>query len=416
MLVTVPFVLVLLDYWPLKRFAEPARVSYKDKILPWLCRQSPWRLIMEKIPLLVLCAASCVATLLAQRRAISSFQFLALRWRIENALVSYVAYVWQMLDPVNLAVFYPHPESGLPLWELLFASALLVALTRGVFVLRKQCPYLLVGWLWYLIMLVPVIGLLQVGIQARADRYTYLPQIGLYVALTWAVADCGASVRHGQRILGIAAVLVIAALSWDAWIQTSYWKDSESLWNRALAVTSKNSEAHKNLAAVFMKRGQVNEAVSHYNEALVIHPEDVNARDDLGVALIQLERPREAVAQWKRSLAYQADDGNAQRNLAWVLATAPDASLRDGTKAVDLAEHALRVFGQYNSLIFRTLAAAYAESGRFADAIDAAKHGLALAIYDKNAALADEIRRNIALYEANSPLRDNRLTDSHASP
>ena len=170
MLVTLPFVLLLLDYWPLKRFTQPGG------------RLVPWRLIAEKVPLLALSGAACVATLFAQTEAIQPFEQMSLPLRVGNALISYVTYLGQMIYPAGLAVYYPYPETGLPLWKIVAAFVLLLVISAGALAARRKQPWFLFGWLWYLGMLVPVIGVLQVGSQARADRYTYLPQIGLYIA------------------------------------------------------------------------------------------------------------------------------------------------------------------------------------------------------------------------------------------
>ena len=203
MLVTLPFVLLLLDYWPLDRI--------KDQL---------WKRVVEKIPLIALSAVSSVITFLVQKSAVGRTEELPIFERINNAIVSYVLYIWQMLWPVNLAVFYPHPENRLPLWEIVCCLLVVMCITVAAIALRKHRPYLLTGWLWYLGMLVPVIGLVQVGWQGRADRYTYLPQIGLYIAATWAVADLTILYRHQRAILSTAAILVIAALSSCAWVQT----------------------------------------------------------------------------------------------------------------------------------------------------------------------------------------------------
>ena len=196
MLVTLPFVLLLLDYWPLDRI--------KGQL---------WKRVVEKIPLIALSAVSSVITFLVQKGAVGQTEELPIFERINNAVVSYVLYIWQMLWPVNLAVFYPHPENRLPLWEIVCCLLVVMCITVAAIALRKHRPYLLTGWLWYLGMLVPVIGLVQVGWQGRADRYTYLPQIGLYIAATWAVADLTILYRHQRAILSTAAILVIAALS-----------------------------------------------------------------------------------------------------------------------------------------------------------------------------------------------------------
>src|SRR6266542_5637271 len=179
MLVTSPFVLLLLDYWPLDRV--------KGQL---------WKRLAEKIPLLALSAVSSITTFLVQKGAVGRTEELPILERINNAIVSYVLYIWQLLWPVNLAVFYPHPENRLPLWEIVSCLLLLICITVVAIALRKQRSYLITGWFWYLGMLVPVIGLVQVGWQGHADRYTYLPQIGLYIALTWGVADLTALYQH----------------------------------------------------------------------------------------------------------------------------------------------------------------------------------------------------------------------------
>src|SRR5580704_10167611 len=223
MLVTLPFVLLLLDYWPLARI----KGQFGKRVL-------------EKIPLIALSAVSSIITFLVQKGAVGRAEDLPILERINNAVVSYVLYIWQMLWPVNLAVFYPHPENRLPFWETASCLLLLICITAVAIGLRKQRPYLVTGWLWYLGMLVPVIGLVQVGWQGRADRYTYLPQIGLYIAATWGVADVTALYRYQRATLSAAAVALIGALSLCAWVQTSYWRDSERLFRHALAVTTNN--------------------------------------------------------------------------------------------------------------------------------------------------------------------------------
>ena len=192
MLVTLPFVLLLLDYWPLERFET--RRSNSGRRLS--------QLVLEKIPLIALSAASSIVTFLAQRGAIGWTEQLPVSARISNALVTYVIYIRQMFWPAGLAVFYPHPENRLPVLEISLAFIVLVGITSAAFVFRKKAPYFITGWLWYLVMLVPVIGLVQVGWQGHADRYTYLPQIGLYIAVTWAVTDFTRSWRFQRMALG----------------------------------------------------------------------------------------------------------------------------------------------------------------------------------------------------------------------
>src|SRR6266581_2632252 len=437
MLVTLPFVLLLLDYWPLGRIrGHKSDVSGHENLV---------MLVVEKIPLVGLSAVSSVVTFLAQRGAIGWTEQLPVLARINNAVVTYVVYMWQMLWPANLAVFYPHPENRLPTWEIILALAILIATTAAAFVLRKKGPYLVTGWLWYLGMLVPVIGLVQVGWQGHADRYTYLPQIGLYIAGTWAVADLTASWHRQRIVLGAAAVLIIGLLSWRAWVQASYWRDSETLFTRALAVTRNNDVAENNLGIIFLQKGQLDEAISrlqaaidlrpengpahnnlakallqkgrlaeamvHYRKFLEIEPENVEARNILGTALIQQGRVKEAIEQWQDALAIEPENGNAASNLAWVFATCADASIRDGGRAVELAEKALRISGGKIPMIFRILAAAYAENGRFSQAIETAQRGAELANIQGNPGLATELQSNIALYQTGRPLRDASMTN-----
>jgi tetratricopeptide (TPR) repeat protein len=433
MLVTLPFVLLLLDYWPLDRF--------KGRL---------WKRLAEKIPLLALSAVSSITTFLVQKAAVGQTEDLPILERISNAVVSYVLYIWQMLWPVNLAAFYPHPENRLPLWEIVSCLLLLICITAAAIVVRKQRPYLITGWLWYLGMLVPVIGLVQVGWQGRADRYTYLPQIGLYIALTWGVADLTALYRHRRATLSTAAILVIAALSSCAWVQTSYWRDSETLFRHALSVTKNNdvaennlgivflgqgkldeaisllqsavdlrpdnSPAHENLAKALLQKGQVTDALIHYRKLLELEPGNIEVHNIVGTVLIQQRQVKEGVEEWQKVLAIQPDNGNAMSNLAWIFATSPDQSLRDGPKAVELAEQALRFSAGRIPILFRTLAAAYAESGRFAEAIQTAQRGIELANSQGNLGLATELQGNIALYQERQPLRDSSLTNGSSSP
>ena len=440
MLVTLPFVLLLLDYWPLGRI-KAQRPDIGRQLL---------KLIAEKIPLIALSAVSGVITFLAQRHAIGWTEQLPMLARINNAIVTYVIYVWQMFWPVNLAVFYPHPENRLPLWEIALALAVLISITSAAVILRRKAPYFITGWFWYLGMLVPVIGLVQVGWQGHADRYTYLPQIGLYIAGSWALADLSVSWRHRRMVLSAAALFVIGALSWSAWIQASYWRDSETLFTHALAVTKNNDVAENNLGIIFLQKGQLDEAISrlqaaidlrpengpahdnlakallqkgrleeamvHYRKFLEIEPHNVEARNILGTALIQQGHVKEAIQQWQEALAIEPENGNAASNLAWVFATCPDASIRDGGRAVELAEKAVQISGGQIPMIFHILAAAYAENGRFSEAIDAAQRGAALANSQGNAGLASELQNNSALYQAGRPLRDPSLTTSSLSP
>jgi Tfp pilus assembly protein PilF len=300
MLVTLPFVLLLLDFWPLKRFNQPGG------------RLVPWRLIVEKLPLFGLCVAVCMVTLFAQKREMQS---LSLALRIGNALFSYVAYLGRMFYPVNLSVFYPYPDNGLPLWEIVLAAMLLAGISLGVFLWRRKHPCLLAGWLWYLIMLAPVIGLVQVGIQAQADRYTYLPQIGLYLLLTWMAADLCAGWRYCRAMLGGCSTIILVALFFCARAQTSYWQNSESLWTHVLACAPDNFVGHNSLGNALFKKGDVNGAIAHYEQALQIKPGYADAHNNLGNALLQKGSVDEAATQFQKALEIDPDNANAHNNL-----------------------------------------------------------------------------------------------------
>jgi tetratricopeptide (TPR) repeat protein len=336
MLVTLPFVLLLLDYWPLHRFSQPGG------------RSIPWRLIGEKIPLLALSGAACVTTLFAQAGARTPLGQLSLPLRVGNAVISYVTYLGQMFWPSGLAVLYPFSLKDVGAVAVMLSLVVLAGISTGVLLLRRR-PYLLTGWLWYLIMLVPVIGIVWVGTQSRADRYTYLPQIGLYLMLTWAAADLGASWRHRRLVLGSGATIILAALIFCAHQQTSYWRNSETLWTHTLACTADNiighnnlgneltrqgeldeaiahyqtalqikpdyAEAHYNLAEALVKKGGVDEAIFHYETALRIDPGYFDACNNLGNAFMRTGRGDEAIAHYQRALQIQPDSAGAHVNL-----------------------------------------------------------------------------------------------------
>ena len=476
MLVSVPVVLLLLDYWPLKR----SQTSDVRRQRSEICR-----LIIEKIPLFALSILCSVVTFLIQERSAGSLEQLPLGWRIENAIVSAVTYIWQMFWPTRLAVFYPHPEDRLASWQVALALGLLIAITALAFIYRKTRPYLLVGWLWYLVMLLPVIGIVQVGLQGHADRYTYLPHIGLYVALTWLIADVFSSVRYRRAVLAAAGVTVLVALSACAWNQTSSWRNSEALWTRALAVTTDNETAHTNFGMLLLNNGQVDEAISHFQTALQIvsksgeahygltraiiycdlanalvrtgrieeaitdlekavelQPNYADAHYNLGSVLLQKGEIDRAIAQWHTTLSINPNDGEAHtalgnallqkgqlreaiahyqaaleieplsvlplNNLAWVLSTSDDAEIRNGSRAVELAEHAVQLSRTQNPRFIRTLAAAYAADGRFSDASEAAERALRLAREQNASELARAIQNDIDLYRDNTPLRNRQ--------
>jgi tetratricopeptide (TPR) repeat protein len=285
MLATLPVILLLLDYWPLERFSGSNTAS----------------LLVEKIPLGILSMASAAATLVAQNEGVGlvRLEVLPFAWRITNALSAYLVYIWQTIWPANLALAYHHPGK-LPVWQVSGAAALLIAVTVGVFALRKRSPYLMVGWYWYLIMLLPVIGLVQVGGQAHADRYTYLAQIGLYIAATWGIVDLCKSRRYPAPALGVAGALIISALAVRAADQVWYWHDSERLWRHALAVTNDNDVAHLALGQLLLDQKRLDDAITELQTVVARHPNDVDARLKLANALSEKKgRMNDAIAEYK---------------------------------------------------------------------------------------------------------------------
>lgn len=311
-LVTLPFVLLLLDYWPLGRTqnssAAAARlretVQHRHRLRVTSAWQAaPWlHLILEKIPLIVLSAASCVATILVQREALNSIGVLPLGERLANAVVAYVKYIGQMIYPAHLAVLYPYPEGGPPVWEALASLLCLVIVSVLVVLWRKGYPFFLTGWFWFLGMLVPMIGIVQVGSQPMADRYTYLPEIGLYILVTWGGIALVEALRYKREVLALTGLLIIVALVTRSYLQASYWQYSETLWSHTLDVTHKNYIAQNNLAGVLLDKGQVDEAIARYREAVEITPSVASVQSNLGNALVRKGQVDEAIVQLQKAL------------------------------------------------------------------------------------------------------------------
>jgi tetratricopeptide (TPR) repeat protein len=421
MLVTTPLVLLLLDYWPIARTQ------------PFLSR------IVEKVPLFLLAGGSCFATMTAQNLALGSTENLPLGWRITNAIVSYFTYLGQIVWPNDLIPFYPHPEWHVPVLEVILLSCLLIGITVLVIFYRRSRPYLFVGWLWYCVMLLPVIGIVQVGLQGHADRYTYLPSIGIVIAIVWAVRDLTVGWRSRRIILTPVTIAVVVILIFLSWRQTTHWHDTEALWTYTLKISPDNDVAHAGLAGIQLVRGDFEDASSHYRRALElrdgnsaahyglalalarqrkfdeaighweksleIQPDNTSARNYLGAALASIGREREAVAQWQQTLVYDPENGDAASNLAWVLATSRDSGLRDAARALEYAKRAASLPGGNNPIVYRTLAAAMAENGQFEEAIGSAEHGRVLAQATGNSALADEMTRWITLFKDGRTLR-----------
>jgi tetratricopeptide (TPR) repeat protein len=324
MLVTLPFVLLLFDYWPLGRIRSGVR--YPIKLAQGNLYGAPMptsHLVWEKIPFFVLAAASSIVTFLAQAegRAIQSLDAIPLQARIFNAVFSYLRYMAKALWPNDLAVFYPHPGNTLGSWVALGSALILIFFT--ILVLRQALsrPYLTVGWFWFLGTLVPVIGLIQVGMQAMADRYTYIPLVGLFVVAAWGLADLLEKIRFHRSLSVLFTAVILCAFILVTWQQVKYWQDTLSLFHRALKVTKDNYAAHFVIARVEGERGTMDRAFFHYNKAVEIHPAFVAMMHNrVGYHLAEQGQLEAAVAQFTKALEIRSDYASAHNNLGVVLA------------------------------------------------------------------------------------------------
>lgn len=308
MLVTLPFALLLLDAWPLGR----------------LERGALRRLVAEKLPLFVIAAASCAVTYAAQasKAATATLEGFPLGARLANAAVAYVAYLAKTLWPGGLAMFYPHPASlgdPIPASHVAGALALLAAATALAVLQARRRPYLLVGWLWYLGTLLPVIGLVQVGAQAMADRYTYLPHVGLLVAAVWGVHDLAGAARRARLAAAVGGAAVVAALAAAAFLQAGHWRDAPSLYGHAIAVTRRNFVAWNNLGIFHLGRGDVSRAAECFGEAIRAKPDHAISHYNLGVAYAQAGHGPAAMAAYREAVILEPEYADAWVNLGLLL-------------------------------------------------------------------------------------------------
>ncbi len=433
MLVTVPLVLLLLDYWPLGRLERNSAAAIARS-------QRFGALLREKAPFVLLSTASSVITLLAQKsgHSVASLAHVPLAARLENAVVACAAYLGKMFWPTKLAVLYPLPASW-PWWLIAMSTCILAGISAVCLAGRQ--PWLRMGWLWYLVMLAPVIGIVQVGSQSMADRYTYLPLIGCFVGLVWGGwhLACRCHVPRGP-LIGAAAVclLVLAAASRR---QVRYWRNSETLFRHCVAVTSRNylaetslgralaeqdrlaeAEVHfraslnictnyvhalNNLAMVLTLQGRIEEALPYAESEIKLRPEKLEVYCALGPALDAQGQTAKAIAVYRLSCRLQPGRAVLFNNLAWILATHPDARFRNGQEAVELAKHACELTQNRAAILVGTLGAAYAEAGRFDDAVKAAELAVRLATEAGQSGLANRNQDLLALYRSGAAYRDS---------
>jgi tetratricopeptide (TPR) repeat protein len=513
MLVTLPVILLLLDFWPLGRISEfgvrPALRSLWAKDGSSELKSAPHfpmlrRLIWEKAPFLMLSLASSVVTFCAQGVSVVPLDFVPWDSRIENALAAYTAYLGKTFWPQNLAIFYPY--TTIPPWEVLGSGLLLIFLS--VFCIRKMRfqPWLLVGWFWFLVMLVPVIGLAQVSVQSMADRYLYLPSIGLFIMVAWGLAGIASISSLWRATVTVGTTVLLMACLLETRYQLRYWRDSVTLFSRAIEVTGENpmgnyflgnafwvsgnldeaaknyrsvlrsapnSEdvhyrlgyilclqkkwpeagvqfgevlrlnpdnpyAHKYLGDTLVAREKFDEAGTEYATALQLRPDDVVIREAMALLVKKAETAKalaslyetlksqptaeahariaalrttqgefqDALEHYLAALRLKPDSPDVLNNLAWLLATCPDARIRDGAQAVKHAGRACTLTDFKQTIFVGTLAAAYAEAGRFDEAIATAQKACILASGPGEQNLLQKNQELLALYQKHQPYRE----------
>ncbi len=344
MLVTLPFIMLLLDYWPLERWQKastPVNVpalankragkkkskQRKAESLMEKKTVKPIRsghqlignLLWEKVPFFFLAMILSIALIWQQQTAggIASLQQVSFSNRIINAIVSYISYLGKTFWPFNLAVIYPY-EFSLPLWQVLGASLLLLGISIAAIYSIKKAPFFFIGWLWYLVTLFPVIGLLQAGSQAMADRYTYLPSIGIAIMLVWGIVYLLPREKM-RKIIIIPGTVILAALTFLTWQQCGYWKNSIELFNHALKVTNNNFLAHASFGVALADEGRIDEAIVHYIAAIKIIPDYSDAHYNLALAFEKQGKLEEAIAHYREALRTNSDNSSAHINLGVIL-------------------------------------------------------------------------------------------------
>jgi Tfp pilus assembly protein PilF len=466
MLVTLPFVMLLLDYWPLGRIATPVPAAQGSTL---------HKLLLEKWPFFLLAVLSSTVTFLAQRNAaIASLAKVPLTLRLENAILAYGTYLLKAVWPVHLAVFYPLPKHIT--WQITTTVATaLILISAKAWMERRRSPWLLAGWLWFLGTLVPVIGLVQVGDQALADRYSYFPLVGIFIALTFTVAKWANGFRLPRTACAFAGVLILSACLVLTEKQLRYWHDSESLFTHALAVTKDNALAHLNLGAALQDQKQLSQALVQYQEVLRLdparheaynnigrilsdqgkpqdaldycrasarlNPKSPFSHNNLGLVLMELGRFDEAMGQFSaaaqldasyapprfqmgRLLLKQGRDAEAMPHfhealriepdnlqmliyVARVLAADENPQIRNGAEALVLANRASQLAGQAHPVALDTLAMAYAETGRFGEAVQTEQKAVNLARAARQTDDAALMQQRLELYQKHQPWRES---------
>lgn len=437
MLVTLPFVLLLLDYWPLNRIENISLVQPSS-------RQTIVRLVFEKIPFFIFSTLSSVITFLAQRagQAVVPLDVLPFHLRLINAVIACARYLGKILWPADLAIFYPINKAELTYGRVLAALALLLAASFIVLKLTRRRRYLPTGWFWFLGTLVPVIGIVQVGGQALADRYTYIPSIGIFIILAFGTAELLKNWKYRKPALSIIASAIILVLLIQTRTQVSYWQNSISLFEHTLAVTKNNATMHYNLGYVYHLQNNIDKAAHHYREALRINPQDADSHNNLGVILRDRNNLDEAVEHFRKTVEINPSFAPAYYNLGRVLRSQgkfdeaikylninlqlqPDrpeiydtlaaayieadpnsVNPANAAEALILALYACEATNHSNPLFLDTLATAYAVAGNLPQAIETLETALKLAKTAGDEELAEQLYHRQQIFELALPFNE----------
>jgi protein O-mannosyl-transferase len=394
--VTLPLVLLLLDFWPLGRWRKCSSQEV------W---KRNWRLILEKIPWLIMSALVGVITILAQRDVgtMASLQAMPVSERVENALVVYSLYLWKTVWPVGLAPIYSRTGSW-PMAGVLASTAILAGITIVTYRLRRKAPYLITGWVWFVVTLLPMIGIIQVGIQFMADRYTYISLIGIFLMLAWGVGDLSNQFRAARKPIVAACLVALIGAVFVTRHQLGFWESSFKLFTRAVEVVEGNWVGHHMLGLVFANEERFDEAEKHFEAAILIAPERFMViNEHRGDMHFRAGNFQSALDCYRTILAGNPDSSMANLRVAWIYAAAPDNAIRDGRRALFHAEwvwmNSLEADGRH----LDALAAAYAENEQFDRAVETAERAWALA--RAAGATPKDLLERLELYRRGVPFR-----------
>jgi tetratricopeptide (TPR) repeat protein len=388
MIVTLPFVLLLLDYWPLNRFHSQNSLNS----IKTTNNTPPFYLILEKGPLFLLTTISCTITFYAQKsgEAITSTNVLTLSTRISTSLIAYLNYIKKMLYPINLSFLYPYTRE-IYWWELTAAVILLLSVTFLALKTIKHHPYFVVGWFWYLGTLIPVIGFVQIGRQSIADRYTYIPLIGLFIIIAWGMPELIKALKYKKFIFTISTALLLMIFLPLTYKQSTYWKNSFTLYKHAIEVTTNNYIAHNNLGATLKKNGNIEEAIKHFNHALQIYPFYYEAQTNLGLVLAKKGDTKNAIQHFKNAIAIKPSQGKVHYHLGLALENENqlDEAVEHYLKAIKTDSDIINIHKILGSVLFKL--------GRNNEAI----HHYLIALKNASKPNAAKIHNNIgnALYK-----------------